>query len=359
MTSLDAGSGAPPRLLIARILGQRCALPIEAIGSIEPGSRVEPVAGTGMAGAIGSISWRRRRLPVFDAREQPRPVVGRAPVILLEHSVAPLAVVVDAVDGLRSFDGAAEEPLPAWARGAAIRAILRDRGEPLFVVDVEALGRDVSSRGDTGAGRGPAVRAKLAPIERPATAGDGRTDGRVPDTQPDERPSEMSARRMTARRVLLGRVRCAETLHGVALDADRVVQVLPFQPPSPMPGAPAELLGWYTWRRRGVAVAGLADLLGAATSASPPRRVVVCRALVPATTTACRAEAHLRGGGALLGLALDDVLHLTPTPAGALLHPLGSAPWCRIAAGRFQLGGEPIALLDADAIASIVLGAHA
>lgn len=332
--------------------GHRCGIPIDAVGSIAQGSRVERPDSDGPG--CGRIAWRRWHLPVFDVREAPRPDVGRSPVLVLKKGLFPLAVAVDAVEGLRPVTGAAREPLPAWARGTIFGETARDRGEPLLIVDLEALGRDVTA-GAAGQARS-SHDAATGKRDHPAPGVHADGCSHVPVPRDDG--AGPAGRRPPPQRMLLGRLRAAGSLHTVAVDSARVVQVLPFLPVARVAGSPPELLGLCAWRRGSVPVLSVAALSTSPDAAGAPRRLVICRADLPGVPTSDPGAGQSPGDGALVGLPLDEALQLARVDAGARLGPPDGAPWPGIVLGSFTLGAETVQLLDVDAAASILLSAR-
>lgn len=334
------------RYLVVHLRGRRCGIPLDAIGSLAQGSRVEDPDSLGRR----RIAWRRWHLPVVDVREVPRHDVSRSPVLLLKKGLVPCAIVVDAVEGLRPLVVPAQAQLPPWARGTIFGAIARDRGEPLLLVDLDALGRDVSA-----ATRGHAQRSNADEVA-PVLAAHGVHLDRSQTVEPVHGHAAERARSIPARTVLLGRLRCPDSLHTVALDAARVAQVLPLPKLPRVAGSRPELLGLYAWRHTSVPVLDVASVGGTPEADGPSRRLLLCYAGARDATSSQPAMQSSRDDAPLVGLPLDEALRLAPVPAGTPFGPPGVAPWPRIALGRFAFAAELVHFLDLDAIASILYG---
>lgn len=126
----------------------------------------------------------------------------------------------------------------------------------------------------------------------------------------------------------------------LAIDADRVESVVDIAAIQPVPLAPKEIVGLAALRSRVVTVVDTRVALGLPSSEGPARRAIV----------------SVAGGHpyALLVDSLDDVASYRPVTLDGTV-PL-SGRWAQIARATVERHGEPILVVDPEALLLSVAG---
>ncbi len=107
-------------VLVVRVGGRSCALPLAAVLETMRPLPVEPLA-EGPAAVLGMAVIRGRPLPVVDARrlfDAPHPPATRFVTVRLGDGSGQAALVVDAVEGVTELDAASLERLPPLLQDA-------------------------------------------------------------------------------------------------------------------------------------------------------------------------------------------------------------------------------------------------
>jgi purine-binding chemotaxis protein CheW len=307
------------------VAGTEFACPVRNLREVV--ELVEIARAEGGAGRIdGVINYRGVVIAVVDARRvlgfPPRSAAADAHILIAEVADRVVGLVVDAVlDVLTLGADSVEAPGALVPLRALLMGIAKLGDRLLFVLDLERL------LSDTELGELPPMAA-LEPAGEPLRSIFRRRAGEL------AKPVAAGERLVAD---LTAMVCFALGEGSYAVRAEHAREIVPVPRITPVPSAPAFVMGAVNIRGAIVAVVSVAALLGFRASSSNPAdaRIIVVEA-----------------AGAVVGLGVDRVLGIYEVPAQHLAPPLAqleAEPGACIEA-EFDHGGAVVCVVDAEAV---------